>query len=435
MSFDLSLKMQSRFHLRIPGGAHTYAKGDDQYPEFMPPYITHGHGCHIWDADGNEYIEFGMGLRAVSLGHAFKPVVDSAIRQMMLGANFNRPSVLELETAEEFLSLIPGAEMVKFGKNGSDAVTAAVRLSRAYTRRDYIAICQEHPFFAGDDWFIGTTSMSSGVPKAVQALSLKFSYNHPVTLERLFREYPNRIACVVMEPEREVQPVNSFLQEVRRLCTKYGAVLIFDELICGFRWHIGGGQGYHGIEPDLSTFGKAMGNGFSISALAGKRCLMELGGFDHDHERVFLLSLTHGAETHCLAACLETIKTYEREPVIQSLWAQGERLQKGVDRIRTELHLGSHFELIGRPCNLIYTTHDHQNMPSQAFRTLFLQETLKRGVLCPSLVVSYSHTDQDIDRAIQVIGDALVIYRKALDEGVEKYLIGRPVKPAFRKYA
>ncbi|MBI5665326.1 MAG: glutamate-1-semialdehyde 2,1-aminomutase [Nitrospirae bacterium] len=434
MNFSKSDLLRKRFHEIIPGGSHTYAKGDDQFPEFLQPYIVRGQGCHVWDADGNEFIEYGMGLRAVTLGHAYKQVTDAACKQMLMGSNFIRPASIELECAEELLCMISGAEMVKFGKNGSDVTSAAIKLSRAYTGREMVAICKDHPFFSADDWFIGTTPMSSGIPNAIKDLTIKFPYNDVESLKALFSQYQGKIACVILEPEKDRVPENNFLQEVQQVCRENGTVLIFDEMITGFRWHNGGAQGYYGITPDLSAFGKAMGNGFSVSALTGKKELMKLGGLDHDRERVFLLSLTHGAETHSLAAAIETMRTYKNEPVIDVLWAQGEKLAKGINKSIDEYKLNGHFEVMGKPCCLVYTTRDQDKQPSQHFRTLLLQETIKRGLLATSLVVSYSHDDADIDRTVAAFHEALYIYRKALDEGVEKYLVGRPVKPVWRKH-
>ena len=434
MDFSKSDRIQKRFHDVIPGGSHTYAKGDDQYPEFILPYIAKGEGCHVWDLNGNEFIEFGMGLRSVTLGHAYKPVVDAAYRQMLLGNTFNRPAAIELECAEQVLGMIQGAEMVKFGKNGSDATSASVRLSRAYTGRDMVAICGNHPFFSVDDWFIGSTPMSAGIPKAIQELTVKYQYNDIGSIKSLFQQYHEKIACVILEPEKEQEPKNDFLQEVKKICHENGAVFILDEMITGFRWHNGGAQSFYGVIPDLSTFGKAMANGFSVSALLGKKEIMKLGGLGHGKERVFVMSYTYGAENHGLSAALETMKIYEREPVVETLWRQGERLAKGIRMSIDENKLADFIPIMGRPCCLVYGTRDNDKNPSQPFRTLLLQETMKRGILAPSLVVSYSHTDADIDRTIEVFHEAFHIYRKALDEGIEKYLVGRPVKPVWRRF-
>jgi len=434
MNYQKSKTLQEKSHALIPGGAHTYAKGDDQYPEDAPGFLVRGEGCHVWDVDGNEFVEYGMGLRSVTLGHAYPPVVEAAYRQMLLGVNFNRPTQIEVECAEKLTSLIDSAEMVKFAKNGSDVTTAAIKLARAYTGRDLVAICVDHPFFSVDDWFIGTTEMAAGIPRAIQDLTIKFHYNDLESVRALFAQYPGQVACVIMEPERFDLPVGNFLEETQKLCQENGALLIFDEIITGFRVHLGGAQKILGVKPDLSTFGKAMGNGFSISALVGKREIMQLGGLQTDKERVFLLSTTYGAETHSLAAALETMKIYEQEHVVEFLYRQGERLTAGINQAVEENHLEGYFGVLGRPSNLVYYTRDQEMHPSQPFRTLFLQETLKQGMIMPSLVVSYSHSDEDIDRSVGAIAEALVIYRKALDEGVEKYLVGRPVKPAIRKF-
>jgi glutamate-1-semialdehyde 2,1-aminomutase len=431
--FDASLALQQRFHAVIPGGSHTYAKGDDQFPEFMPPYIVRGKGCRVWDADGNEFIEYGSGLRAVALGHAFPSVVEAACKQMQLGSNFIRPSVIELEVAEQLLSFISGAEMVKFAKNGSDANNAALRLARAYTGRDLVAICADHPFYSVDDWFIGTTAMNAGIPEATRELTLKFRYNDLNSLAQLFAEHPGAIAAVFMEPEKDKEPTHGFLHEAQRLCRQHGAVFILDEMITGFRWHLGGGQGYHGIEPDLSCFGKALANGFSVSALVGKREIMQLGGLHHDKSKVFLVSTTHGAETHALAAAREVMNVYRREPVIETLWARGERLAAGFRKSAAELELQDQLGVFGKPCCLVYGTKDLDKQPSQGFRTLFIQECMKRGVLASSLVVSYSHSERDIDQTLEAMHEAMVVYKKALQEGLDKYLVGRPVKPAIRE--
>jgi len=435
MKFDKSNQLLSRFVAAIPGGGHTYAKGADQYPESCAPFIVRGQGCHVWDVDGNEFIEYGAGLRAVTLGHAYRSVVDAAAAQMKLGANFVRPATIELECAEELLRFIPGADMVKFGKNGSDATSAAMKLARAHTGRDLVAVCAEHPFFSVDDWFIGSTAMPGGIPQTVRDLTVKFHFNDLPSVEALFSQYPGRIACLILEAEKDVPPAPGYLEGVQSLCRKNGALFILDEMITGFRWHNGGAQAYYKITPDLSAFGKAIANGFSLAALVGKREFMRLGGLDHEKERVFLMSYTHGAETHSLAASIATMKVYRDEPVVETLWRQGERLAAGLRKAVSDCHLEGFFDVHGRPCNLVPVTCDETKKPSQPFRTLYLQETMKRGLLVGSLVVNYSHSDADIDRTVEGIREALGVYRKALDEGVGKYLVGRPVKPVFRKFA
>jgi len=434
-SFADSNRLRQLAHRLIPGGSHTYAKGDDQYPVLAPGFIERGEGCHVWDVDGNEYVEYGMGNRAVGLGHAFPPVLAAAREALGQGCNFTRPARIEVDCAEAFLETVPSAEMVKFCKDGSDATSGAVRLARAYTGRDLIACCADHPFFSTDDWFIGTTPMNSGVPGQVRRLTVTFRYNDVESVRALFDQHPGKIAAIILEPARAEDPKDGFLHRVQELCRKEGALFILDEMITGFRWHVGGGQALYGVTPDLACFGKAMGNGFSISALAGKREFMRLGGLDHtDRPRVFLLSTTHGAETHALAAGIATMKVYRSEPVIEHLYAQGRKLRDGIEQVIRHHRLDAFVRVVGRACCLAYSTLDGDSQPSQALRSLFLQETIRRGVLMPSLVVSYAHCDDDISRTIAAVDGALTIYARALEDGVERHLVGRPSQTVYRRF-
>lgn len=433
--FARSVELNGHLHRLVPGGAHTYAKGDDQYPEGMAPVIARGHGSHVWDADGNEFIEYGAGLRSVTLGHAFEPVLEKVRQQLQRGSNFVRPTTIEIEAAETLLGFLPRAEMVKFCKDGSDATSGAIRLARAFTGRDKVAICGSQPFFAVDDWFIGVSAMPGGVPGATRELTLKFAYNDLASLETLFESHPGQIAAVILEAEKEAPPAPGFLHGVQRLCRRHGAVFILDEMITGFRWHAGGAQAYHDLDPDLSTFGKAMANGFSVSALAGKRELMRLGGSAHDRERVFLLSTTHGAETHGLAAAIATMEAYRELPVIETLWDRGERLASGIRRAAVDAGVEEQVPILGRPCCLVFGSRDADGRPSQPFRTLLMQEMIERGVLGTSLVVNYSHSESDVDRTIAVFAEAFRVYRRALEDGIDGYLRGRPVQPAIRPFS
>jgi len=427
--------LHRRAHELIPGGCHTYAKGDDQFPEQAPAFIARGSDCHAWNMDDNEYIEYGMGLRSVTLGHAFAPVIEAAARELSVGNNFSRPAPIEVECAEKFLQLVPSAEMVKFCKDGSLAVDGAVRLARAHTGRDMIAICGDHPFFSTNDWFIGTTEMAAGIPESTRGQIAKFRYNDIASLEALFQQHLGKISCVIMEAARTEEPLPNYLAGVKALAHTNGALLVFDEMITGFRWHKNGAQALYGVTPDLSTFGKAMANGFSVSALAGRRDIMRLGGSDHDRERVFLLSTTHGAETHELAAAIATMEYYRSHPVVETLHARGERLRAGCARAAAVNGLTGHVDVVGRACNLLFTTKDADKQPSQPFRTLFMQEMIKRGIIAPSFVVSFSHSEEDIDRTVKAFTESAVVYRKALNEGVDRFLESRPVKPVFRRYA
>lgn len=427
--------LRRRAHAAIPGGCHTYAKGDDQYPVLAPGFIARGAGCRVWDVDGNAFIEYGMGNRAVGLGHAYPPVVEAARRELANGCNFTRPSPIEVFCAERFLGLVAGAEMVKFCKDGSDATSGAVRLARAYTGRDLIARCAEHPFFSTDDWFIGTTAMNAGVPEAVRRLTLSFPYGDIEAARALFARRPGEIAALILEPARLEHPPAGYLESLAALCRAEGTLLVFDEMITGFRWDRGGAQTLYGVTPDLSCFGKALGNGFSVSALAGKRELMRLGGLEHcDRPRVFLLSTTHGAETHALAAAIATMKVYEREDVTGHLERIGARLAERLRETIRRRRLEDFVRVAGLPQCLFYETLDADGERSQAFRTLFLQETIRRGVLAPSLVVSYAHGEREIEETASAFDGALAVYARALVDGVERHLVGRPSQIVYRRF-
>ncbi|MBF6176273.1 glutamate-1-semialdehyde 2,1-aminomutase [Nocardia blacklockiae] len=431
-NFARSNDIQRRLHEVVPGGAHTYARGADQYPEGMAPILMRGSGCRVWDCDGNEYVEYGMGLRAVTLGHGYRPVAEAAARAVADGLSFSRPTKLELLAAEDFLSLVPGADMVKFAKNGSDATTAAVRLARAVTGREVVAIC-EQPFFSVDDWFIGTTAMNAGIPATTS--TVRFRYNDLDSLAGVLATA--EVAAVVMEAATALsEPEPGYLEGVRALCDRHGTLLVFDEMITGFRWSSGGAQRVYGVTPDLSCWGKAMGNGFPISALAGKREFMELGGLRTERDRVFLLSTTHGPETGSLAAFRAVVRAYADTDPVAHMEHAGRRLADGVNKIAAELGVAEHLQVIGRPSCLIFSTRGPDGQPSQPFRTLFLQELLDRGVLGQSFVTSAAHTDTDVDVTVDACAEAAEIYRHALDRGtVEGLLRGRPVAPALRRTA
>jgi glutamate-1-semialdehyde 2,1-aminomutase len=432
--YSESVRLNERLSRVVPGGAHTYAKASDQFPEGMAPVIARGRGAHVWDVDGNRYVEYGSGLRSVALGHAHPRVNAAVARALDLGTNFTRPAAIELDAAQALLSVLPRADMVKFAKNGSDATTAAVRLARAATGRDLVAVCREHPFFSVDDWFIGSSAMPAGIPEATRAMTVTFAYGDLHGTRELFETHSGRIACVVLEAATTTEPTPGYFAGLRRLCDEHGVLLVLDEMITGFRWAFGGVQDLYDIDPDLSTFGKAMGNGFAVSALAGRREYMRLGGMDHDQERVFLLSTTHGAETHSLAAHLAVIEAYRDEDVVATLRTRGEQLAGRVRAAAAAADVADHVLVLGVPCNLVHATLDADGKRSQAFRTLFLAELLERGVIAPSFVVSAALSVDDIDLTAQAVYEACLVYRKALDEGIDSHLHGRPVKPALRPF-
>src|SRR5262245_20424343 len=434
MRFDRSIELRKRAHRLIPAGAHTYSKGDDQFPELAPGFICRGRGSHVWDVDGNEFIDWGMGLRSVVLGHAYEPVLQVVREQLALGVNFTRPSPLEVELAELIIDTIPCAEMVKFAKNGSDVTTAAVKLARAFTGRDLVVRCQDHPFFSVHDWFIGDTVCYSGVPEETRRLTKRFAFNDLASLEKVFAEFPGQIACVITEPAARDEPAAGFLEEVKRTCHRNGALFILDEIITGFRWHVGGAQTYYGVTPDLATFGKAIGNGFSCSVLAGRRDVVQLGGLEHDRPRVFLLSTTHGGETHGLAAAKRTIEEFRTQPVTDHLWRTGQGLMDGFNNAATKLGIADRVRMVGVPCSPV-CSFEIGGKPSPPLQTLFQQEMIASGVLIPWIAPSFSHAPADVERTVDAFERALEKVAQALIAGTtDGLLIGRPTRPVFRQF-
>jgi glutamate-1-semialdehyde 2,1-aminomutase len=447
---------QERLNRVIPGGAHTYSRGFDQYPANAPQILECGQGAYVWDPEGNRYLDYGMGLRAVTLGYADPRINAAAIRQIEKGNNLTRASTTELQAAELLTSLIPTAEMVKFSKNGSNATTAAAKIARAFTGRRYVCIPRQHPFFSFDDWFIGTTPLQRGVPSEHVGSTLVFDYNDLPSLKRLFDEYPGQIAAVMLEPATTLVPCSSscalpltfdsrckvcpnhgsnFLRQVQDLCRAFGALFVLDEMISGFRWDLQGAQHYFGVEPDLSTFGKGMANGFSVAAVAGRRDIMQVGSIDTPGtERTFLLSTTHGGEMCGLGAFIETVAVYREKDVCRHLWDYGARLRDGLCAVASECGVGNFFKIEGPAIGLNYSTRNASGEVCMSFRTLFAQEMIKGGVLIPWIAVSLSHGDRELDMTLSAARKALTTYAAALSDGVEKFLVGPALKPIFRKY-
>jgi glutamate-1-semialdehyde 2,1-aminomutase len=429
------MNYSQRLNNVIPGGAHTYSRGDDQYPDNAPQLFDRGEGAYLYTPEGEKYLDYGMALRAVTLGYAEKTVAQAAFEQILKGNNLTRPSLIELEAAELMTDLFPSVDMVKFGKNGSNVTTAALKIARAYTQRKYIARCAQHPFFSFDDWFIGDTPMMRGIPDEHVSLTLSFNYNDINSLKSLFEKYPNQIAGVILEPATTSHPENNFLIDVQNLCKKEGALFILDEMITGFRWHLNGAQVYYNIEPDICTFGKGMANGFSVAAVAGKKEIMQIGGIKEiGQERVFLLSTTHGAEMCGLGGFVETVKFYKENNVIDHLWGYGEKLKTGMNAIAKGLGIADYFEVIGVPCSPNYITKDATQNVSLEFRTLFSQEMIKQGVLMPWIAISFAHGDIELQKTLEATKNALSVYSKALNNGYAEYLQGPVIKPVFRKF-
>jgi glutamate-1-semialdehyde 2,1-aminomutase len=435
-NFNQSQKFSSRIHDLIPGGAHTYSKGDDQFPINAPSAIEYGKGAHIWDLDGNEFIDCSMGLTSVCIGHGYEPVARAVCEAAYKGTNFQRPATIELKAAEVFLDTVQSGDMVKFAKNGSTVTTAAVKLARAYTKRNKVAIAKEHNFFSFDDWFISTTPCNTGIPEQVRSMTALFSYNDFESVELLLKNEGRDIACLIMEPVKYDPPKDNFLHKVAALCKDHGVLLILDEMISGFKWSMTGAHNYFGVQADMSTWGKGIANGFSACALTGRAEIMELGGIRAEGgDKLFLISSTHGAETTGLAAMLATIEAFKTHNMIESNWARGGALKLRLEQIIRKHSLESALQLLGYPCLFVLVCRNPAGVPDDAFRTLMMQEMIARGVLFQGMFYpTWSHQQPEMDHLAMAFDESCAIYRKAIDAGnTDNLLIGRPAKPVFRK--
>jgi glutamate-1-semialdehyde 2,1-aminomutase len=434
-NFAASDAYRAEVHTLIAGGAHTYSKGDDQFPLRAPAAMARGKHGRVWDVDGNCYVDCGLALGAVSLGHAYEPVVAAVREQLELGSAFQRPASIELELAREMLAAMPGMERIKFAKNGSNVTTAAVKLARAFNGRKLVAFPGDHAFYSFDDWFIGNTVMRSGVPDEFRALAVTYDSKDPSTLERLFAAHPGQISCVISEPENVIPIDLAIIRQVQDITKRHGAVFILDEMVTGFRAGFPGAYTAHGLSPDMTTWGKAIGNGFSFCALAGRADIMDLGGIKGTAPRVFLLSSTHGGEAHSLAAALAVLREYRDKDVIGRQHALVAQVHAAMNSILAEQQLGSHIEMHVTPWRIVQVYRDAAGKVSAPLRTLFLQEMIARGVLFQGVFLPcFTHTEEDIAQILAAFRAACGVYRQALQQGWRDLLAGEPTRPVFRKY-
>jgi len=445
-------QVRKKLHSLIPGGAHTYSRGDDQFPNNTPAILLRGKGSYVWDLYDNQFLDYGMGLRSINIGYGNKEIADAVYQDILYGNNLTRASKTELDAAELLIDLIDSADMVKFAKHGSTVTTAAIKLARAYTGKKYIALPRQHPFFSYDDWFIGTTVMKKGTLQESSNFSLVFDYNEIQSLEYLFDKYPNQIAAVILEPATSLGPCdckndystlcyncpsnqNNFLKKVRHLTKKNDSLMILDEMITGFRWDLKGAQYFFGIEPDLSTFGKAMANGFSVAAVTGKRDIMKLGGIiDKGKERVFLTSTTHGAEMSSLRAFIKTVEIMKRESVIDHFWKYGRKLMNKFNSMAKEFEINEFVKMDGYFCSPTITIKDFNNEEKLSCKTLFLQEMIKNNVIMPYVALSYSHKEEELEKTLNALRSTFNVIKKAKSQGVKKFLKSKIIKPVFRAY-
>jgi glutamate-1-semialdehyde 2,1-aminomutase len=409
----------------IPLGSQTFSKSLTQYPRGVSPYfLTHGKGSRVWDVDGNEYIDFVNGLASITLGYN-DPDVNAAVRkQLDEGTIFSLAHPIEISVAEKIVEMVPCAEMVRFGKNGSDVTSGAVRLARAYTGRDHVAVSGYHGW---QDWYIGSTARNKGVPEAVRSLTHSFPYNDLPALQKLFDDMPGQIAAVILEPMNVFEPKERFLEQVKALAHDRGALLIFDETITGFRYAKGGAQELFAVTPDLATFGKGVANGYPLSVIAGRRDVMKL------MEEIFF-SFTFGGETLSLAASLATLTKLQNEPVLETIAKRGQVLLTGLKELIERHRLGDTLETAGHPSWSFIVIKDTPQYSQWLTKTFMLQELFARGILyIGSHNLSYAHSDEDIQKLLGIYDEIFGLLAKHTKAGsLEAQLRCEPLRPLFR---
>jgi len=425
LRLDRSLELYEKAIQIIPGGSQTGSKRPDSYaPGAFPIYLEKGKGCRVWDVDGNEYIDYIMALGPVNLGYAYSRVNEAVKEQLEKATIINLLSPLEVELAEEVIKAVPCAEMVRFMKSGAEATSACVRIARAYTGREKVVHCGYHGWH---DTFTASSANAKGVPKVLQGLIRSFSYNNLGSLENILKKEGNEVACIIMEP-REI-PASGFLEGVRELADQYGALLIFDEIVTGFRLALGGAQEYFGVIPDLSAFAKGMSNGLPLSAFVGKREVMEIA-------KDLLISSTYGGEALSLAAGIATIRELKEKDVFWHTWKMGQKLMDGW------VEIGNEFGLQLRASGLAPIHAPQMDMGTPELTgdawTFFLQESAKRGVLFRRgglNFISYSHKEEDIEYTLDVCRSVMKLMKEALQKGdLSCRLETHEIKPSFRQF-
>ncbi len=423
--YDKSEKQLIRAEKTIPLGSQTFSKSRTQYPVGISPlYISKAKGAHVWDLDGNKYIDLVNSLASVSLGYGDRDVSRAVRKQLKKGVSFSLPGVLESEVAELLVDLIPSAEMVRFGKNGSDATSAAIRLARAYTGRDHIVVCGYHGW---QDWYIGSTTRNKGVPNQVSDLTHKFIFNDIDSLKDLISDYHGKIAAVILEPMNSVWPEKGFLESVKKLTSDEGALLIFDETITGFRFSRGGAQELFGVIPDLSTFGKGMANGFPLSAVVGRRDVMM------EMEEIFF-SGTFGGELLSLAASKVVLEKHQNQDLCADLGKLGDLLATQLELLIDDLNLSSVLKLSGHPTWKFLNWSPTDDFDVAQIRTYFQQEMYKLGVLIIATHnISLAMDERIVSKVLKSYELVLNQIKNAIEVGdLESRLLVAPLQPLFK---
>lgn len=409
----------------IPLGSQTFSKSKTQLPVGVSPFFaSKGDGAYLWDVDGNKYIDFANSLCSITLGYNDPDVTKAVEKQLHEGTIYSISHELEVLVAEKIVEMVPCAEMVRFGKNGSDATSGAIRLARAFTKRDHVLVCGYHGW---QDWYIGSTTRDLGVPQNIKDLTHKFFYNDINSLQTKLEELKGKVAAVILEPVNVFAPENNFLQKVKELTHQHGAVLIFDETITGFRYANGGAQEFFNVIPDLASFGKGLANGYPVSAIAGRADIMKL------MEEIFF-SFTFGGETLSLAASYAVLNKLQREPVVKKLFETGEKVIQRLNALIEEFDLQSIFSVSGYPVWSFFIIKDTPQYNSWELKTLLVQEMFANGVfMIGTHNISYAHSEKDLDVLLKSYRSYFEKVKVAIAQNNLKDMLQcEPLKPLFK---
>ncbi len=421
MNIKKSQEYLKRAEKLIPGLSQTFSKAPYSYVNgIYPVYLKSGKGCKIVDVDDNEFIDYVLGLGPVTLGYCYEPVDNAIKKQLENGISFSLPHYLEVEFSEKLQKIIPNAEMVRFAKTGSDAVTACVRAARAHTGKDHILYTGHGGVW--HDWFTAITSRNEGIPKFNNDLIKLFKYNDLKDLKRKFENLDGKVAAVVMEPMWLEYPDDNYLHEVKELVHKNNALLIFDEVLTGFRLANGGGQELLKIDADLVAFGKAIGNGMPLGAITGKEDFMK------KFNDIFF-STTYGGETLSIAAGIAVVDEYLSKKVIEHTWKMGQLLKDGINKLGTEI--GVDVKWKGTPVRGPITFSQVNSITSNLLYSIFLQECIKNGIMFGpgETLISFSHSTVEINKTLDVCSHVLQIIKSGIKNNqIPKLLEGDEMK-------
>lgn len=423
--FAESEKFLKRAERVIPLGSQTFSKSRTQLPLGVSPlFADRGEGAYLYDIDGNRFLDFICSLGAITLGHCDPDMTAAVTKQLGSGVLFSLPAKLETEVAEEIVDRVPCAEMVRFGKNGSDATAGAVRLARAFTGRDRIAVCGYHGW---QDWYIGATSRNLGVPASTRSMTHTFPYNDLPALQALFDAHPGEFAAVVMEPMSFVQPAPGYLASVKECCHKNGTLLVFDEVVTGFRYAPCTAQELLGVTPDLVTLGKGLANGFPLSAVAGRADVMKL------MEEVFF-SFTMGGEALSLASARACLAKQREHDVLRIIEKRGERLKSGVAQRLSKHGLDRLVTISGHPSWTLMGFTDQHGATAFEQKTLYMQECFKRGIMSFGVhFINYAMSESDIDVTLAAYDEIFPVLKSAISSGnCRQFLHCDPLVPLFK---